>query len=196
MTGLNRYLAIAAASLSAIACSSSDNSNPANGNPTNYGAGGNADAGTAQLPPMTTGKDVEAWLATKQYKSWSSEGAAHAPRAPSSPAVHGNDLVYSNMAVSMNAAGTEVWAMGAANVKELYSSATATEPDGYAVMVKTGADSMGGANWFFYERNGTTVYSDGKLNDATCVPCHSAAGTDTGHTPSPGGRDFVYTPVP
>jgi hypothetical protein len=28
-----------------------------------------------------------------------------------------------------------------------------------------------------------------------CVGCHVAAGSDAAHTPSPGGRDQVYTPV-
>jgi cytochrome c553 len=28
-----------------------------------------------------------------------------------------------------------------------------------------------------------------------CVSCHNAAGSDTAHTPSVGGRDQVYTAV-
>jgi cytochrome c553 len=40
---------------------------------------------------------------------------------------------------------------------------------------------------------------DGMGNDATvmatCTSCHLAAGSDAAHTPSPGGRDEVYTPV-
>jgi hypothetical protein len=101
------------------------------------------------------------------------------------------------MLVSSNAGGTGTWPEGAANVKELYNAASDSAPEGYAVYIKTAADSNGGANWFYYERvqNGT-VYANGALGVPVCVSCHGAAGSDAAHTTSPGSRDFVYTAVP
>jgi hypothetical protein len=84
--------------------------------------------------------------------------------------------------------------MGAAAVKELYGSATDTTPLGYDVYLKTQANSASGANWYFYERVQQLVTTDG-LGVSGCVGCHIAAGTDAAHTPTPGGRDEVYTPV-
>ena len=68
---------------------------------------------------------------------------------------------------------------------------------GYAVYLKTEADSAAGANWYWYEIQGTQVVADGlgTGNQALCTGCHNAAGADSAHTPSPGGRDDVYTPV-
>ena len=77
-----------------------------------------------------------------------------------------------------------------------------------AVYLKAKADSAGGANWYWYERvpldsgvphDGSGVVADGMGSSGTamsiCVGCHAAAGSDTAHTPSPGGRDLVYTAV-
>ena len=110
----------------------------------------------------------------------------------------------------MNATGTGEWPQGAAAVKELYANATDTTPVGYAVYLKTQTSSAAGASWYWYERvplssaaphDANGVVADG-LGSAggpamqICVGCHSAAGSDAAHTPSPGGRDEVYTPGP
>ena len=93
-------------------------------------------------------------------------------------------------------------------MKELYASMTAKTPVGYAVYLKTKADSAKGAAWYWYEtvpsdseapHDKTGLVADG-LGDGgpaktICVGCHAAAGSDAAHTPSPGGRDEVYTPV-
>jgi cytochrome c553 len=146
---------------------------------------------------------VESWLAAGSYKQWHSEPAIHASRSPSP---HGFDRVYSNNLINT---GTGLWPQGAAAVKELYASATDTTPVGYAVYLKTQADSAGGANWYWYERvplsssaphdaNGVVADGLGSAGAAMtiCVGCHAAAGSDAAHTPSIGGRDEVYTPVP
>lgn len=169
------------------------------------GASSGASMGTAQMPPMG-GPAIEAWLAMGSYKQWQSEPDIHAARSPSP---HGFDRVYSNSVISMNAAGTGAWPMGAAAVKELYTAVTDTTPVGYAVYLKTQADSAAGANWYFYERvplssaaphDGNGIVADGLGAAGTamsiCVSCHAAAGSDAAHTPSAGGRDEVYTPVP
>ena len=169
------------------------------------GSNSGAPMGTAQTPPMG-GAQVESWLAAGSYKQWQSEAAIHASRSPSP---HGFNRIYSNALINANAMGTAAWPQGAAAVKELYGSLTDTTPVGYAVYLKTQTDSAGGANWYFYERvplssaaphDANGVVADGLGGAGTpmsiCVGCHGAAGSDAAHTPSVGGRDEVYTPVP
>jgi hypothetical protein len=158
-----------------------------------------------QTPPTSNAADAETWLAKASYKSWSCEPTVHASREPSP---HGFNKICSNALISADATGTGAWPKGAAAVKELYASATATTPVGYAVYVKTDASSANGANWYWYERvpldsgaphDAAGVVADGKGSSGAaltiCVGCHGGAGTDALHTPSPGGRDQVYTPV-
>jgi hypothetical protein len=177
---------------SVAACSSSSNAPSGS----TGDAGSSADGGNAQTPPVG-GSAVAAWLASGAYKSWHCETAVHAARSPSP---HNIDRVCSNDVIANNATGSGAWPIGAAAVKELYANATDTVPGGYAVYLKSKADSAGGANWYYYgalAAGGAPV--DGMGNDANvmtqCTGCHLAAGSDMAHTPSPGGRDEVYTPV-
>lgn len=169
----------------ALGCSSNDSP-----------AGGGPDAGTSQTPPMGAAA-IGPWLQQGFYKKWHCEAAPHAARSPSP---HNVDRVCSNDVIANNATGTAAWPEGAAAVKELYAQATDTTPTGYAVYLKTQADSANGANWYYYgalTAGGSNV--DGMGTDGTvmasCTGCHLAAGSDAAHTPSPGGRDEVYTPV-
>ncbi|MDB4972284.1 MAG: hypothetical protein JWN48_625 [Myxococcaceae bacterium] len=158
----------------------------------------------SQSPPMGA-LQVEAWLRQGDYKSWHCEAAPHEHRNPSP---HGFNRICSNDLVAANAASGGAWPKGAAAVKELYDSATATTPVGYALYLKTAADSAEGASWYWYERvplsseaphDAAGVVADGLGGSGTantiCVGCHKAAGADAAHTPSLGGRDQVYTPV-
>jgi hypothetical protein len=186
----------ASALIGALAACSSSSSN---------GSGGTgASTGNAETPPEGAA-NVEAWLAGGDYKSWACEPAVHAARSPSP---HGFNRICSNDVIASNATGTADWPVGAAAVKELYAAETDTTPVGYAVYLKTQADSAGGANWYWYERVPLTsaaphdaqgVVADGLGSSGPaqtiCVACHGAAGSDAAHTPSPGGRDEVYTPV-
>jgi hypothetical protein len=161
-------------------------------------------AGTDQMPAMGAAM-VKEWLAAGSYKSWASEPAVHAARAPSP---HGYNRIYSNDVLSAVAKMTGDFPEGAAAVKELYATQDGTTPVGYAVYAKTKADSAKGANWYWYEtvpsdseapHDKTGLVADG-LGDGgpammICVGCHAAAGSDAAHTPSVGGRDEVYTPV-
>ena len=173
------------------ACSSSNSSSGGSGD-----AGAASDAGSSQTPPIGASA-VTAWLASGVYKSWHCESAVHTARSPSP---HNVDRVCSNDVIANNAAGSGPWPEGAAAVKELYASTSATTPGGYAVYLKTQADSANGANWYYYgslTAGGAPV--DGMGTDPTvmsqCTSCHLAAGSDAAHTPTPGGRDEVYTPV-
>lgn len=142
-------------------------------------------------PPMGAAA-LEAWLADGTYEEWQCEEAPHAARSPSP---HGVNRICSNALISDNAAGDTDWPKGAAAVKEIYAAAGDERPIGYAVYLKTASDSDDGANWYWYERIGGNTTADG-LGEQQCVSCHVAAGADAAHTPSPGGRDQVYTPVP
>jgi hypothetical protein len=166
--------------------------------------GGDDDGNDDQLPPMGHA-DVAPWLTSGMYKTWAAEPAVHAARSPSP---HGFNRIYSNDLLASNANGTGAWPKGAAAVKELYATASDTTPIGYAVYLKLQADSAAGANWYWYERvpldseaphdaNGVVADGTGDSGPAKqiCVGCHAGAGTDAAHTPSPGGRDQVYTPV-
>jgi hypothetical protein len=160
----------------------------------------------SETPPMGAAT-VEAWLATGAYKKWKCEPAVHMARSPSP---HGFNRICSNDVIESTVDSPDPWSEGAAAVKELYSSLTATTPDGYAVYLKTESSSAGGANWYWFEivpsdssapHNEAGVVADGLGTAdagppyAICVSCHGAAGSNAAHTPSPNGHDFVYTPV-
>lgn len=161
-------------------------------------------ANVEQTPPMGRAA-VEAWLSRGSYLDWHCESKPHEFRAPSP---HGFNRICSNDLLSESVKGDADWPKGSAAVKELYANADDEEPVGFAVYLKTSADSAGGANWYWYERvpldhpaphdkNG--VVADGMGDEgpakSICVGCHVAAGSDAAHTPSSGGRDQVYTPV-
>ena len=82
-------------------------------------------------------------------------------------------------------AGNESHPMGAGIVKEMYDADRNLQ--GWAVMVKTAADSAGGKGWFWYEVTSTT---DGSNPVAVgngvplCFGCHTA------------GSDYVLTEYP
>jgi hypothetical protein len=151
---------------------------------------------SSQRPPQGAAA-VEAWLKKGEYKDWQCESGVHAARSPSP---HGFNRICSNDAISSRATDDGAWPEGAAGVKELYDSADSKSPMGYSVYLKTADDSEGGAKWYWYERIGDQTVADGFGSSgpakAICVACHAAAGSDDAHTPSAGGRDQVYTPVP
>jgi hypothetical protein len=164
-----------------------------------------ADAEPSQRPPRGAAA-VEAWLKQGDYTAWQCESEVHEARSPSP---HGFNRICSNESISGNRSSSDAWPSGAAAVKELYASADDDTPAGYAVYLKTKSDSAGGANWYWYERvpldsaaphDDDGVVADGLGSTGTaktiCVGCHVAAGSDDAHTPSTGGHDQVYTPVP
>src|SRR6185312_2463302 len=186
------------------ACGDDDMSSSKGGNDAG-GAGHAAAAHSDDQPPPQGVEAIEAWLKGGAYKKWSCESSVHASRDPSP---HGFNRICSNSLIADNARGSEDWPEGAAAVKELYASASAKTPSGYAVYLKTAADSSKGDNWYWYERvpldsaaphddKGTVADGMGDNGPAKtiCVGCHVAAGSDEAHTPSAGGRDQVYTPV-
>jgi hypothetical protein len=180
-----------------VACTTASSS-PSNdlGQPPDAGASAGDDgasAGTAQTPPMGAA-NIEAWLATGQYKQWHCEPAVHAARGPS---VHTPfDRVCSNDVLSAAAAagGSAPWPSGAAEVKEIYMAmGDPTPTGGYAVSLKTSPDSASGASWYYYERFDGALFADG-FGTGICVDCHATA-SPTSMT-SAIAHDYVFTPVP
>ena len=206
MNGSFAFAALTLAASAALLSSACSNDDSAPGDTPDAGGGGVAPV--SQTPP-TGATEVESWLQTGAYKEWSCESEVHASRAPSP---HGFNRICSNDVISAMASATAGWPVGAAAVKELYASLTDTTPVGYAVYRKDQADSAGGASWYWYERvpvdttgvphddSGVVAdgfgTADGGPPTTICVGCHTGAGSDAMHTPTPGGRDFVYTPVP
>ena len=129
--------------------------------------------GDPQLPPRGHAA-LKAWIAADHYKSWACEDAPHPARPPGA---HGTNRICSNTALSMSASGT--YPIGAASVKELYSSGSIS---GYAVGIKI-ADGDAASSWYWYEAFGDSVIADG-VNKGICVNCHADA-----------PRDYVFTHV-
>jgi hypothetical protein len=150
----------------------------------------------AQTPPQGGVTEMKAWLATGDYKKWKCEAAEHAQKAPSPHAVN---RICSNDKLS-GAGASGPFPAGAAGVKELWDKVDGAVI-GYAVYVKTDADSAAGANWYWYEDAPSLNPPGGVVADGfgtagvpkdVCVDCHSHA--DSGFAAS--ARDFVFTQVP
>lgn len=150
------------------------------------------DEGSAQLPPSSNGKDVEAWLAKGSYEDWSCETSSH-PQIKVSP--HGKNRICTNdLITGFTGSGSDERPKGSAAVKELYNDSD--ELVGYAVSVKLAATSDGGANWYWYERTPDGVVADGKGGSGTpksiCVSCHAGAGSDSDMHFVNSSSDYVY----
>ncbi len=134
------------------------------------------DVSSTQIPPRGS-TDVQAWLAAGHYLDWTCEPERH-PARPGSG--HGANRICSNTALVLAADETGPFPVGAAAVKEIFSSAG--EIRQYAVYRKV-AEGTGGASWYWYEGLGDDIVANGE-DHGTCTGCHSRA-----------PRDFVYTVV-
>ena len=150
----------------------------------------------AQTPPQGGVTEMKAWLATGDYKKWHCEAAPHISKDPSP---HGVNFICSNDKLA-GAGASGVFPAGAAGVKELWVKIGGAII-GYAVYVKTEADSAAGANWYWYEDNPQINPAGGVVADGygtsgnpkdVCVACHVKAGSGFAAT----ARDFVFVQVP
>ena len=138
-------------------------------------------AAVADTPP-TEHSALFDWLSSGAYKSWTHESAAHPSAGPHPQAV----IAYLNPALDESlTAGNAAHPQGSAAVKELYNDSGALS--GWAVSVKTDADSAGGKGWYWYEILGTTADSRVVANGNGVPLCFGC------HTP---GKDFVLIPHP
>ncbi len=151
-----------------------------------------AEAGDTQTPPRGADSVLETWLTAGSYKGagWKCETAVHAARSPSP---HGKNKICNNTKLTQTAAPA-AYGFGIASVKELYMD-NGTTLIGHATSLKLQDGASNGSKWYFYEKIGTQVVSNGagkSDNSDLCSSCHAGAGSDAGHP----GRDFVYTQVP
>lgn len=141
------------------------------------GGGGGADTGGGApgIEVLATDEaSLHDFLKTDGYGAWAAESAVH-----DSP-IHGKVLVFANPTLDASLkAGNASHPMGSASVKELYDADGATLK-GWAVMIKTQADSDGGNGWYWYETTDLTSAANPTISgkgDATCTGCHGG-GTD------------------
>jgi hypothetical protein len=138
-------------------------------------------AQTGDVPP-TAAPALLKWLQAGAYKAWPKESAPHRSMGAHQTLVR----TYINPALDTSLAGkAAAHPKGAAAVKELLDATG--KPAGWAVSVKTSADSDGGKGWYWFEILGTaadrpTVASGNGV--PLCVGCHVR------------GRDAVLTDHP
>jgi hypothetical protein len=132
-----------------------------------------------QIPPRGS-DDILTWLEAGYYKEWHCEDGPQ-PRGTrgghNSNRICNNDLLYSARE------GEGLFRVGAASVKEVFSSTSSTTIALYAVYRKV-TPSEGGDSWYWYEGAADDVIANGEGDD-TCTGCHARA-----------ARDFVFTIIP
>jgi hypothetical protein len=140
-----------------------------------------AHAQAGDVPP-TEAAALLTWLQSGAYKAWPKESAPHRSMGAHQTLV----LTYISPALDKSLGGkAPTHPKGAAAVKELLDAGG--KLTGWAVSVKTSADSDGGKGWFWYEILGTTAGSQMVANGPgvpLCVGCHAR------------GRDAVLTEHP
>jgi hypothetical protein len=138
-------------------------------------------AQTGDVPP-TAAPALLKWLQAGAYKAWPKESAPHRSMGAHQTLV----LTYISPALDKSLAGkAAAHPKGAAAVKELLDATG--KPAGWAVSVKTSADSDGGKGWYWFEVLGSAAGSPTTANGngvSLCVGCHAR------------GRDAVLTEHP
>jgi hypothetical protein len=136
------------------------------------GGGGDTGGGAPGIEELANDEAaLHSFLADGGYEGWSKESAVH-----DSP-IHGKVRVFVNPTLDGSlAAGGAAHPTGSVAVKELYEADTTTLK-GWAVMIKTQADSAGGDGWYWYESTDPTGAADpvvaGK-GEPGCTGCHSS----------------------
>ncbi len=131
----------------------------------------------------TNPDDLFSFLREGEYKSWTRESKIRLTNAPHNE--HVRTYINAILDESM-ASGKSDHPAGSAAVKEMYDQDKTLA--GWAVSVKTQADSDGGKNWYWYEVTSTIdpsqIVVEG-LGPPLCISCHRR-----------GGRDLVLVPYP
>lgn len=115
-----------------------------------------------------------AFLQAESYAQFAAESAVH---AATNGSPHNDVRVFINDTLSQSLAGGQTsHPVGSAAIKELYDTDQTTRI-GWAVSVKTQADSAGGQGWYWYEIINGSVVADAK-GLALCTGCHQSTGQD------------------
>ena len=129
--------------------------------------------------PLSSGRLFDT-LQRRAYRSWEHHSAVQESKGP-----HGDAITYVNPTMQEALHGRlGIMPPGAATVMELYQEETHY---GWAVGVKTQADSADGDHWYWYEALSTTDPSRlaaAGMGVSLCNGCHSL------------GRDFVLVNYP
>jgi hypothetical protein len=140
-----------------------------------------AHAQTGDAPPAESAALLK-WLQAGSYKKWPRESVPHRSMGPHQARV----LTYLNPTLDRSLQSkVAAHPKGSAAVKELLDDAG--KLSGWAVSVKTSADSEGGKGWYWYEMLGATsdASSASQANGMPrCIGCHTR------------GRDLVLTTHP
>ncbi len=142
-------------------------------------------AQSAQSIPVDA-QQLFAYLQAENYKAFTAQESVRHPSAGPHTRV-GNDVrVYMNAALDDSlASGADQHPAGAGVVKEMFAKDGKLR--GWAVAVKTEADSQDGNGWYWYEVKSTTDNSNpvaAANGVALCTGCHAA------------GHDFVLSAYP
>lgn len=116
---------------------------------------------------------LQPWLIQGGYRSWAHESRRHPSSGP-----HSEEVVtfLSPLLEASLRAKTKAHPSGAAAVKELFKGGALV---GWAVSVKTAADSAAGKNWFWYETLSTAPDAKAPyqgLGVEVCRDCHAESG--------------------
>lgn len=134
--------------------------------------GGDGDGDGDEVPANAA--ELLPWLEAGEYLDFPAESQIHG-QTGASP--HGDVRVFINETLDASlAADNESHPEGSAAIKEIYGSDGSTLA-GWAVSVKTQADSAGGEGWYWYEILNGSVLADGNA-DPTCNGCHMNTGVD------------------
>lgn len=146
---------------------------------------------SAETQPVSTvvpmeGQALFAYLQSGAYQSFEArETESHPSRGPHSKfGLPVRVFLDPTLDASLRD-GQDVHPVGATAIKEMYDDEGTLE--GWAVMVKHGADSDGGAGWFWYETTDTEDWTNTVAAGSgvpLCFGCHA------------GGTDFVLTGYP
>lgn len=129
---------------------------------------------TAQFDVPSEAVALQSFLDAGDYLDFPAESGVH---AGTNGSPHGQVRVFINPTLEASlASGADAHPAGSAAIKELYDGEGSTLI-GWAVSLKTEAESEGGIGWYWYEQLDGNVVVDGN-GETGCTGCHIGSGTD------------------
>lgn len=140
-------------------------------------------ASTPESSPSEAPLDEQAlfkYLRSGRYRSFKAqESSTHPGRGPHTEIGLPVKVFYNASLARSMKSGSSSHPSGATAIKEMYDASG--ELQGWAVMVKTGADTDDGRGWFWYEvtsaTDSTAIAAVGN-GVPGCISCHARGGTD------------------